>query len=96
MLMEGNNQGHYQCIEGLDVHEAEDGLVVFNPATDSVHHLNHTAGVIFELCSEPVSLDKLSKAVAELYELEQAPIEEIVTGLNQLVEEGVVVELHGD
>ena len=94
--MEDGKQGHYQCLEGLDVHEAEDGLVVFNPVTDSVHHLNHTAGVLFELCAEPVTLDKLSALVAELYELEQAPMEEITAGLAKLVEEGVVIEHHGD
>ena len=29
----------------LEVHEARDGLVAFDPATDRVHHLNATSSV---------------------------------------------------
>ena len=34
----------YTHAAALEVHETDDGLVVFNPATDRVHHLNYTAG----------------------------------------------------
>ena len=37
-------------VPGLDVNPADDGLVVYVAATDTVHHLNKTAGVIFGLC----------------------------------------------
>jgi hypothetical protein len=83
---------HYLQADGLDAHEADDGLVVFNAATDSVHHLNHTAGVIFELCGNPLSLEQLTDLVGKLYGLEDSPAEDVEAGLRQLIEEGVVVE----
>jgi hypothetical protein len=43
----------YTHAAALEVHETDDGLVVFNPATDRVHHLNYTAGVLFEFCRDP-------------------------------------------
>jgi coenzyme PQQ synthesis protein D (PqqD) len=93
--MDKADQVHYVNAEGLDVHEADDGLVVFKAATDSVHHLNHTAGVIFELCRNTVSLQQLIKLVSELYgQTEEATAEAVEAGLNQLVEEGVVIEQH--
>ncbi len=37
-------------VDGLDVSEVKDGLVVYDPATDRVHYLNATAAVVFTLC----------------------------------------------
>ena len=36
---------------GLDVHEVDDGLVVYDTATDRVHYLNATATLVFGLCT---------------------------------------------
>jgi len=92
-----DSQVRYVQTDGLDVHEADDGLVVFNAATDSVHHLNHTAGVIFELCANPVSLQQLVGLVGDLYALaDQPPADAVESGLRQLVDEGVVIEQHSD
>ena len=45
----------YSQVEGMQVHETDDGLVVFNPDTDQVHHLNFTAGAIYTLCESAPS-----------------------------------------
>lgn len=86
---------YYTRAADLEVHETEDGLIVFNPATDRVHHLNYTAGVLFELCQGCHDGAELAGMMAELYALEEAPIEATQTGLKQLVEEGVLVETGG-
>ena len=36
--------------DSLEINEAEDGLVVYDPAEDMVHHLNPSAALIFDLC----------------------------------------------
>ena len=36
--------------EGLEVHEVDDGLVVYQSQPECVHHLNNTAAIVFELC----------------------------------------------
>jgi hypothetical protein len=76
---------------GLEVHEAQDGLVVFNPATDRVHHLNSTAAALFELCAEARSGEELTNLITDLYELENPPAEAVDEGLRQLLAEGVLV-----
>ncbi|MCP5159232.1 MAG: PqqD family protein [Gammaproteobacteria bacterium] len=83
---------YYTRATGLEVHETKDGLIVFNPATDRVHHLNYTAGVIFELCEEALSTAALIDLMAQLFSLEDPPRAAIETGLRQLVDEGVLVE----
>ena len=77
---------------GLEVHEAQDGLVVFNPETDRVHHLNGTAAVLFELCDGSRDTVDLPAFVAELFSLDDSPSEAVDEGLNQLMEQGIVVQ----
>ena len=77
---------------GLEVHEAQDGLVVFNPETDRVHHLNGTAAVVFELCDGTRDTSDLPALVAELFSLDDPPTEAVSEGLGQLIEQGVLVQ----
>src|SRR5437762_3878064 len=37
-------------IDGLDVNEVKDGLIVYEPDRDRVHYLNGTAAVVFLFC----------------------------------------------
>jgi len=78
--------------EGLEVHEAQDGLVVFNPETDRVHHLNGTAAVVFELCDGSRETANLPALVAELFSLDDPPTDAVSEGLDQLIEQGVLVQ----
>ncbi len=87
-----NASTRYLRASGLEVHETKDGLIVFNPATDRVHHLNHTAGVIFEICEEPLSMAALADLMAQIFSLEEPPREATETGLRQLIDQGIVVE----
>lgn len=91
-----DNTTVYSRISGLEVHETDDGLIVFNPATDKVHHLNPTAGVLWELCSDSKTAIQLTQGMAELFSLDVLPSEAVETGLKQLVSEGVLVATEGD
>ena len=86
----------YKQVPGLEVHEAEDGLIIFNSHTDRVHHLNPTAGVLFELCQQPTSRAALIDSVQQLYELDAPPDEVVVSAINQLLDERVVALFEGD
>ena len=77
-------------VGGLDVNEAEDGLVVYVAATDTVHHLNKTAGVIFGLCDGTRDTAAIAADVAELFSLDEPPLDETATCLSDLVERGLV------
>lgn len=87
-----NSNVKYIRADNLDVHETEDGLIVFDPSTDQVHHLNYSAGVLFEFCKEAHDAAELAQMAAAVYELDVPPTEEIEAGLRQLVAEGVLIE----
>ncbi len=75
---------------GLDVQEAEDGLVVYVAATDTVHHLNKTAGVIFGLCDGTRDAAAIAAELASLFGLGEPPLTETVACLSELTESGLV------
>jgi hypothetical protein len=77
-------------VGGLDINEAEDGLVVYVAATDTVHHLNKTAGVIFGLCDGTRDTAAIAADVAELFGLDEPPLGETTACLSDLVERGLV------
>ena len=79
-----------QTVDGLDVSETEDGLVVYNDATDTVHHLNRTAAVVFGLCDGTRDAGAIAAEVGTLFALDEPPLEEIVGCLDELSETGLI------
>jgi len=74
----------------LEVNEAEDGLVVFDPTQDMVHHLNPSAAVIFDLCDGTRDADEIAAILAETYELDAPPTEDALAGLRELAERKLI------
>ena len=79
------------AVEGLDVHETEDGLVIYTSVDDRVHHLITTAAVIFQLCDGEHDEPAIIAAVAELFALDKPPVDETRACLLDLEREGLIV-----
>ena len=77
-------------VEGLEAHEVDDGMVVYQQSTDRVHYLNPTAAVVFELCTGDHTEMEIAALVGEAWELPELPGEEVQRCLAQLQEEGLV------
>ena len=75
---------HPRAADGLDVNEADDGLVVYVEATETVHHLNRTAAVIFGLCDGTRDASAIAAEVAALFELVEPPLDETLACLADL------------
>jgi hypothetical protein len=73
-------------LESLELNEAEDGLVVYDPAGDMVHHLNPSAAVIFDLCDGTRDTDSIARVLGEAYDLHTPPLEEAIAGLRELAD----------
>jgi hypothetical protein len=74
----------------LEVHEVEDGLVVYQPARDRVHYLNQTSAVVFELCTGTNTESAIVELVQAAWGLPDAPRDEVMTCLTQLRDEEIV------
>lgn len=77
-------------VDGLELHEADDGLVVYDEATDRVHHLNPTAAVILLSCDGDHDAAALAAIVAETFATDGVPLAETVACLDQLAAERLV------
>jgi hypothetical protein len=77
----------------LDVHEVPDGYIVYQNNRDRVHYLNKTAAVIFELCDGKLEQEEIVARVAKAFNLGPSAYDEIRSGLNKLLKEGLVLSL---
>jgi hypothetical protein len=76
---------------GLDITEVDDGLVVFEPNSRRVHHLNVTATLVFELCTGENDRDAIVQVVQSAFGLAEPPADEIDALLASLRAESLVV-----
>ena len=81
-----------RCAElkpALEVHTVEDGVVVFDPDTDRVHYLNPTATFVFSFADGSRTCSEIAELVREAWGLDDAPVEEVSSCIEQLRREGV-------
>jgi hypothetical protein len=75
---------------GIDVHEVDDGFVVFDGSTDRVHYLNPTATVVFSLCDGTRTTKEIAGLVQSAWELDAPPVDDVDACIAQLRDEGVL------
>jgi hypothetical protein len=84
---------HRACpvrIEGLELDETSDGLSIFHPARNRVHHLNATAALIFDLCNGENPPAKIIQVVQSAFGLPSPPADEVARCLENFRGEGLV------
>ena len=63
-----------QPLQRIIEHEADDDLVLYDPAKDAVYVLNDTAAVIWWLCDGQRTTEGITAQLARLYGSEQAAV----------------------
>lgn len=79
-----------QRADGIEVVEAADGFVVYDPAQDRVHYLNHTAALILEFATGENTDAEITHMLQVAYELPEPPDDAVKECLEQLRGEGLV------
>jgi hypothetical protein len=59
--------------EGLEVHEVDDGLVIYQSQPECVYHLNNTSAIVFELCDGSNTVPEISRQLAGAFGLAEIP-----------------------
>jgi hypothetical protein len=75
--------------DGLEIDEAEDGFVVYQPDRARVHYLNPTANLILELCDGSLTAPQIAELVGEAFDLAAPPTQEVLEALATLHAEGL-------
>jgi hypothetical protein len=76
--------------DGIDVNVVADGYVVYDPARDRVHYLNHTAALILEFCTGENSQAEIVEMLQLAYELPEPPEDEVKDCIDLLRGEGLI------
>lgn len=71
-------------VDGLEINVVDDGFVVYQASHDRVHYLNHTAGILLELCNGAHDAPALAGLLRRAYSLQSDPAEEVTTCLASL------------
>ena len=74
----------------LDVNEVPDGLIIYDGESDRVHYLNHTAALIFCLCTGDNSEATIAEQVGQSFSLDHLPTLETANCLTDFLREGLL------
>lgn len=77
-------------VDGLEVNEVKDGLIVYESDRERVHYLNATAAVVFTLCDGTNDVATIARLVAAAYHLDEPAVAEVEACLAQLEDEGLL------
>ena len=77
-------------VDGLDVNEATDGLIVYEPDRDLVHYLNASASFVFALCDGTQTAADIAALMASAWDLEALPSREVDACIAHLRSERLV------
>lgn len=83
--------GNPKHIDDLDLSPADDGYIIYQPASDRVHFLNPTAVLILELCNGENSPEQIVDLVKEAYGLPDAPVKDVHEALKQFKADGLLL-----
>ncbi len=86
--MQADRPVHAQCLE---INEVADGLIVYQPQPECVHHLNSTAAVIFDLCDGQNTVPEISDRLALAFGLAESPLALVKSCVSELRSKGALV-----
>lgn len=79
-----------RAVEGLEVTEVDDGLVVYDPERDRVHYLNAAAAVVFTFCDGARDRQSVVEATTSAFGAEVISPRDVEACLAQLEDERVL------
>ena len=86
-----NDMGNPKHFPGLEISQSDDGCVISRPGQDRIHFLNPTAVLILELCTGENTPEQIVELVKSVYELSEAPVDDVYAVLNQLSDAGLLI-----
>jgi PqqD family protein of HPr-rel-A system len=89
MRIDAQRDAAFRARSGLDITEVDDGLIIYDPTTGKVHHLNQTASVVFALC-DGRDVTEIAAEVAAVFGMSDAPLRDAKACLADLADRGLL------
>jgi hypothetical protein len=78
------------ALDGLELNETKDGLIVYDSERDRVHYLNATASVVFMLCDGTRDAHGIAETLGQVFDRDEPPRAEVDACLCQLRDEALL------
>jgi hypothetical protein len=78
-------------VEGLEIHDVDEGWVVYDGANNRVHHLNASAVAVLELCDGELTVAEIARLVGRAFGTAGPPADDVVACVAALRTESLVV-----
>ncbi|MCE5249549.1 PqqD family protein [bacterium] len=82
----------YRQVEDIEVNTVKDGFVLYDPKSNTVHFLNHSAMIVWELCTGTSSEAEIISLFQELYTLDNSPADMVKNILEDMTQKGLIVQ----
>jgi hypothetical protein len=82
----------YKRVDGIDLNETHDGVVVYDEVNEKVHFINLAATAILELCDGKIDVGDIKAIMQTAFDLPNLPDKEVEACLAQLLSEGLIEE----
>jgi len=77
-------------VDGLEVNELPEGLIVCDPTSDLIHYLNSTSAIVFTLCDGTHDASEIADFIALTVDLDEPPLVEVEGCLSALGSKGLL------
>ena len=78
-------------LPGVELTPTPDGLVVFDPSTQQVHHLNESAMAVYTLADGSLDDAEIASEIADIWELDAPPYDAVAEAMKGLVASGLLL-----
>ncbi len=86
----GSGSPRPRAAPGIEVNEAPDGVVIYDPRTNEVHYLNPTAAAVFILCTGENDAREIAVQLQQVFSLPQPPEAEVAGCLADLTAQRLI------
>ncbi len=80
----------FSLTAGCETTSTADGVVIYQAAREKIHHLNPTAAIVYRLCGEKASVEKIIENLQNAFALQEPPRVEVHRCIEQLLAEGLI------
>ena len=85
-----------RAIDSIHTFETDEGLIVLDTTTGSVHELDPTASVIFSLIDGQLTDREIANEIRAIYDLDETPLDAVTSAVCDLVLTGLVLRVRRD
>jgi PqqD family protein of HPr-rel-A system len=86
----GSRPQHPRGVAALEVNEAPDGLIIYDPRSNEVHHLNPSAAAVFVLCTGDRDEAAIAAELQVIFELPAPPVTDVAQAVQALVAQRLI------